>query len=99
MTRKTLGALVAFNLALLLALVTLSFTPNRADAQLGGGGGDYTMIAAQRNGRTPHAVYLIDTRQNIMLSIEPSARGRNSGLEVTGLRDITNDFNARAAGR
>lgn len=94
MNRKTLGALVALNAALLLAAAALSFAPSPVNAQLGGGGGDYTMIAAQRNGRTPHPVYIIDTRNSVMLSVEPDARGRQGGLVVTAARDTRRDFDA-----
>ena len=96
MNRKSLGALVALNAALLLAAAVLTFLPQPAEAQLGGGGGDYTMISALRSGRTARTIYILDTRNNIMLAVEPG--GRNE-LKVVQYKDITGDFEGRAGGR
>lgn len=92
MNRKTLGALVALNAALLLAIAALTVsTPSTANAQFGGGGGEYTMIAAKRSGQSTHVVHIFDTKRGVSLSVEPNQRGKGE-MTVIAFRDLSNDF-------
>ena len=93
MNRKTLGALVALNAALLLAIAALTLTPSTASAQFGGGAGEYTMIAAKRSGQTSSAVHIFDTKRAVALTVEPNNRGKGE-MTVIAYRNITNDFKA-----
>lgn len=93
MNRKTLGALVALNAALLLAVAALTFNPSPASAQFTGGGGEYTMIAAQRAGQSASAVHIFDTKRGVALTIEPNHRSKGE-MTVIAFRDITKDFKA-----
>lgn len=69
MNKRSLGALVALNLVLVIALAVISLTPLPAKAQLGGGG-DYLMIAAQSSTRKAQkVVYILDARQGRIAAV------------------------------
>ncbi len=94
MNKRLLHGLVALNVALLLALGWLTFAPDSAHAQFGGGAGDYVMVGGARNGVTPDTIYVTDLTSGVIIGFEPKSRGRNGELVATGFRVIANDFNA-----
>ena len=69
MNRKHLAGLIALNCILLLTLGTLSFGPSDAQAQAGGGGGDYLMIGGQTRGQINNTVYITDIRNGLMIGV------------------------------
>ncbi len=91
MNRKTLGALAALNAVLVLAITAVTLVPSTAQGQFSGGGGDYTMIAAQRSGQSSHVVHIFDTKRGVTISVEPSQKGRGD-LNVIAFRDLSGDF-------
>lgn len=89
MNKRSLGALVALNVCLLVALVMVSLTPEKAEAQIGGS--SYIMIAGQVVGRqNENAVYIIETSTARMVSI--LFNGGNKKLEVIAGRELRDDF-------
>ena len=94
MNGKTLGALIAVNAVLLLAINALVITqPQTAHAQFSDDG-DFTMIAAKRGGNSAHTVNIFDTTSGIMITVEPSRRSQGE-IEVIAFRDISKDFSPR----
>lgn len=61
MTQRTLAVLIVLNAFLLAALSVTVLAPAPAEAQFGGGGRQYTMIAGAVTGRSGQsAVYITD---------------------------------------
>ena len=91
MNRRSLGALIALNLALTaaLALVTLS-TPAPAQAQLGAMRAQYTMIAGAASGRdNQQMIYIIEINTGrVMAAFFNTA---NNQVEVMATRDLGGD--------
>jgi hypothetical protein len=96
MKKLSLSSLLVLNLALLGVLAWVSLPEQSAEAQIGAGRADYTMIAAQRSGRTANTIYVVDMAGGGMLSLDPTAQGR---LEATGFRIISGDFEEARQGR
>jgi len=88
---KHIRALIALNAALLIALGIVSFSPKEARGDFTQSA--YVMLAGQSNGATGATVYIIDTQEGVMLSVqlEPRLRGTKE-LVVTGVRELSGDF-------
>jgi hypothetical protein len=92
MNRRSLGALIALNLALsaALALITLA-SPSPAEAQLGGPRPQYTMIAGAATGRDNQAmIYIIETTTGRVLAT--FFNSANNRFEVMASRDVSGDL-------
>ncbi len=96
MNRKSLGGLVVLNVALMMVLSLLTFSPQPVEAQLGGRAGDYIMVAGQTPGKTNSTVYVTDLNSGTMLAITYDVNAR--ALVPVGARRVTADFEA-AGGR
>jgi hypothetical protein len=91
---STRRRLIALNAALLALLGLVALAPvaraQRANAQRTPGA--YTMVSGRITGSTPHAVYVVDSVNQEMVTLiwNQSARG----LDVIGYRDINADTQA-----
>jgi len=93
MRHKKLIGLIALNAILLTSLAMVSFTPQPAQAQLGGArAGDYVMVSARRRGITHDTVYITDLNNGAILAIDPTPRNE---LKVVSFRAIGRDFEGR----
>lgn len=92
MGTKSLAGLIVVNLAILLALSVLSFSPAPQSAYAQGfpGGGNYLMIAAKRSKNTYSTIYITDLSRGVILAVEPNP-GRKE-LVSTGFRPISEDL-------
>jgi hypothetical protein len=99
MNRKSLGALVALNVVLLMALVVVSLTPSRTQAQLGGAAGQYVMLAGEAVGqRNMNAIYITELTSARMVVV--MFNGGNEKLDVIAGRDLKMDVKSgKPAGR
>ena len=89
MNKRSLGALIALNVCLLVALVMVTFTPEKAKAQIGGS--SYIMIAGQAVGQTnQNAVYIIETSTARMVSL--MFNGGNKKIKIIAGRKLSDDF-------
>lgn len=97
MNRQTLGALIALNIALFVALLVVTASPQRAEAQLGVSRAQYIMLTGDVVGRKNEAVvYVVDlTNARIASLIYSSATNR---VEVIAGRNMTDDFAAARSG-
>ncbi len=93
MSRKSLGGLIVINVVLIAVLALLSFTPQTAEAQLGGGrrAGDYLMVAGTLPGRDSNAVYIIDLNNAAMMAVNYDNTQRTL-TPLGSARDLTADF-------
>ncbi len=90
MNRKSLGALVALNVVLLMALIVVSLTPSRSYAQLGGAAGQYVMIAGQAVGQNNmNAIYITELSSARMVVV--MFNGGNEKLDVIAGRELKAD--------
>jgi hypothetical protein len=97
MNHRSLASLIVINAVLLAALVVTVSSPAPAQAQLGGIGGQYMMIAGNVTGREAQAaVYIIDMRTSNVIAV--MFNGSNNTLEFVAGRDISQDA-ARATQR
>ena len=97
MNKRSLGALVALNVFLLVALVMVSLTPERAQAQPFGRA-SYIMIAGQAIGQNQrNAVYIIETRTAKMVAV--MWNGGNKRLDIIAGRPLAQDFKGGAGRR
>jgi len=97
MNRKSLGALVALNAVLLMALVIVSLTPARTHAQLGGAAGNYVMLAGEVTGqKTMNAIYITELTSARMVVV--MYNGGNEKLEVIAGRDLKADVKTGVGG-
>ena len=91
---STRRRLIALNSALLAVLALVSLSP-AARAQRSGPQrtpGTYTMVSGRITGSTPHAVYLVDSTNQEMLTLLWNQS--NHGMDVVGYRDINADTQA-----
>jgi hypothetical protein len=95
MSYRTLAGLAVFNAVLLAALGLLSFTPPRAEAQIGRSG-SYVMIAGASIGKQADTLYIMDLNSAHMMAVYYDMGQKR--LQAIAARDINPDFNA-AAGR
>ncbi len=97
MNKRSLRALVALNVCLLVALVMVTLTPEKAEAQIGGA--QYIMIAGQVVGQTnQNAVYIIDASRDAKM-VALLFNGGNKRLEIIAGRKLMDDFRGVGAGR
>ncbi len=98
MNKRSLAGLILINAVLLASLVVTAFSPKEAQAQFGGGGGQYLMIAGDVTGRSSQqAVYIIDMRSSRVAAI--MFNGSNNSLEIIAGRDVRQDASRPAGGR
>ncbi len=98
MTQRSLAGLILINAVLLASLVVAAFSPEPAQAQLGGGGGQYLMIAGNVTGRDSQAaVYIIELRSGRIAAI--MFNGSNNNLEIVAGRNVSEDANRPARPR
>ncbi len=91
MNGKTLSALVALNLALLVAVLVTSFAPAPVEAQTRGRKADYVMVAGEAIGRPNDSlVYIIDTQSAKTVVVLVNSGTKD--LQVIERRDMANDF-------
>jgi hypothetical protein len=92
MNRRSLGGLIALNVALLVAVLALNFSP--AQAQLRLEPGEYTMVAGDYVGRpNQQVVWITDIRSTRVLGVIFSS-GDKSLTFVNG-RTLNTDLPAR----
>ncbi len=97
MNRRSLGALIALNLVLVIALAMVSLTAQPAAAQFGGGS-DYIMISGQVTGRqSQNVVYVVETNSARMIAL--FFNSANNQLSVIAGRDLGRDSRATGGGR
>lgn len=90
MNKRSLAGLILINAVLLASLVVTAFSPAPAQAQFGGMGGQYLMIAGDVTGRDAQAaVYIIDMQSGKVVSI--MFNGSNNTLEFIAGRDVSED--------
>ncbi len=96
MNRKTLGALIALNLALLGAMAALSFTPRAQGAAMVRG--DYTMISANVAGRDSQAMIFVTELRTGRIAAFFYNSAQNEYQQIDG-RTISDDVTAISGGR
>ena len=90
MNKRSLAGLILINAVLLAALVVTSFSPEPAQAQFGGGGGQYLMIAGDASGRSSQAaVYITDLRSGKIVAV--MFNSSNNTLDFIASRDVGKD--------
>lgn len=96
MNKQSLGALIALNIVLLLALVLSSISPQPAYAQLRGA--DYMMLPGTVNGRNGQsAIYVLDLQTSRVIGLFFNTG--NNQFELIDGRDITQDVQAQPRSR
>ena len=89
MNRRSLGALVALNVVLVVAVAVVSLTPPPASAQLMAGN-NYVMIAGEAVGRTSqNVVYIVQTNTQRMIAV--MFNSSNNTFETVAGRDLARD--------
>lgn len=97
MNKKSLGALITLNVALLAALALVSLTPQSATAQLRRPG-QYLMIPGEARGRAQeNMIYVLEIGTARMVAI--TFNSSNNRLQTWGVRVVGDDINARGGGR
>ncbi|MEX0775738.1 MAG: hypothetical protein WD042_08510 [Phycisphaeraceae bacterium] len=96
MNKQSLGALIALNVVLLLALLVVTFTGAQpAQAQLGGGPGPFLMIAGEVTGRQNQAVvYITDLKSARVVAM--IFNSSNNELTTLDFRDLATDVQSVA---
>ena len=90
MNKRSLAGLILINAVLLASLVVTAFSPAPAQAQFGGSGGQYLMIAGDVTGRSQQAaVYIIDMQSGKVVAV--FFNGSNNSLEFVAGRDVRKD--------
>jgi len=90
MNKRSLAGLILINAVLLASLVVTAFSPAPAQAQFGGAGGQYLMIAGDVTGRSQQAaVYIIDMQSGKVVAV--FFNGSNNSLEFVAGRDVRKD--------
>ena len=99
MNRQSLGALVALNIVLLLALVVVSLTPAKVNAQpFGGGAAQYVMLAGEVTGqKNMNAIYITELVSARMIVV--MFNGGNKDFKAIAARELKTDVNAKLKGR
>lgn len=91
MNIKTLTALIALNLALLVAISVTTLVPAPAQAQMRGRKADYLMVAGEAVGRPNDSlVYILDTQSAKMVVVLVSSATKD--LQVIDRRELGQDF-------
>jgi len=87
--KRTLAGLLALNACLIVALGVASFIPEPAEAQLGGGGGEYMMVAGAVKGRNQQSgIYVLELRTQRMLGL--FFNSNSDQFELIGGQDLSN---------
>lgn len=90
MNRRSLAALVALNIALLIALLVVHLSPSQALAQ-GGGRRDYIMLSGAVVGReAQEVIYIIELRSSKMAAVIYNSA--TNTFEVAGARVLSEDL-------
>jgi len=90
MNHRSLASLIVINAVLIAALVVTVFSPAPAQAQFGGSGGQYMMIAGNVTGRDAQAaIYVIDMKSSRVIAV--MFNGSNNTLEFVAGRDMAKD--------
>jgi hypothetical protein len=98
MNKRSLAALIALNVLLLVALAVTLATPEPAQAQFGAAGRQYLMIAGEVAGRSSQAaVYIIDTQSTRMVAV--LFNSNNNTFEFVAGRTVGDDVAAGAPRR
>ena len=98
MNARTLAALVLLNVVLLAAVAVVALTPQSAQAQLGGAGDQYLLIA----GKTPaaqdrDAVYVLNVNTGQVVSLVFDSR--TDDLQRVDGRSVTEDIQRMREGQ
>lgn len=94
MNRQSLGALIALNVTLLVSLVIVTLTPQKADAQPAFGRSQYVMVTGETTARPNEAaVYIFDLASAQVAAVFFSTA--NNRFEVVGTYDMAGDLTAR----
>lgn len=91
MKRAQIGSLLVLNIALVVVLGILSFTPQKSNAQIGQRS-SYLMISGLSRGQQASTIYLADLNNAGLMAVRfnPGAKS----LDVVGYRNLKNDFAA-----
>lgn len=93
MVNRSLGALIALNVVLVVALAVVHLTSPPVNAQAFGGAGDYAMLAGSVKGRTQQdIVYIVELTTARMVAV--MFNSNTNELEVLAARDVTRDTQA-----
>lgn len=91
MNKRTLGALIALNVVLLVAIFVTALTPQPAKAQVGLGKAQYLMVSGDVTGRAQQAaVYVIEVNSSNMVAV--FFNGSNGKIELMGSRSLAQDL-------
>lgn len=97
MTQRSLSVLIVLNVVL-LAAIALTFGPtNKAQAQLGGGGGEYLMLAGNSGGLPQQVIYILDKRSGNLAAI--TINSANGKVDLVGKRELAKDLKTGGQGR
>lgn len=93
MSKRLVRSLVILNVTLAVALagVLIHRGMQPAQAQFGGAGGQYTMVAGDINGRTQQGVYIFELNSGRLVSL--LFNGARREFEVIDGRDVRSDIN------
>jgi len=91
MNKRSLGALVALNIVLLVALAVVSISPQPANAQVGLRQSEFIMVSGIVRGRQQQAVvYIIDLSTGQMVAIFHDANtGKSSFIAARNMASDT----------
>jgi len=95
MNRRSIAALIAVNVVLLIAVLVVTTAPQPAQGQIGLTGAEYIMVSGPVTGRNQQdAVYLIELRTARMVGF--FFNGSDRSLQMIDAVDMTPDFRAAA---
>lgn len=90
MNKRSLGVLIALNLALVVALAVVNLTPAPAHGQGFGAAGDYVMLAGQVKGRSAQSgIYIIELQTARMVAV--MFNSNSDELETIAGRNLLHD--------
>ena len=81
-------ALVCLNVALVMGLV---FSANRAEAQVGGGAGDYLMLTGHVQNDV-EVLYVVNSTKGLMLALAPKTVSNAITLQPVAPTNLKRDF-------
>lgn len=90
MNRRSLAALVALNIGLLIALLVVNLSPSQALAQ-GGGRRDYIMLSGTTTGlNAQDVIYIVELRSSKMAAVVFNSSSNT--FEAVGARVLSEDL-------
>jgi hypothetical protein len=92
MNKRSLGALVALNIALLVALAVVALVPQPAAAQAGFVRSQYITVAGDASGRQEQAIYVIEINTGKIAALIYNSG--NKSLDAIDGRSILDDLAA-----